>query len=98
MWAFGHEPDHSVYEPALAAALPLDRREAPRAAAALAAGRLIGDMLVGILQPPSPTTESAGTLWPRRRRSGDMHRSSCTSFVESSRRRRWPPQLSGSRT
>lgn len=48
MWAFGHVPDHGVYEPALAAALPLDKREPVQAGNALAAGRLISDMLVSM--------------------------------------------------
>ncbi len=47
MWDFGHDPDASCYEPALAAALPLDKSQPPRAADALAAGRLIAGMLVG---------------------------------------------------
>lgn len=49
MWAFGHMPNFAVYEPALAMGLPLDRRETTKASQALAAGRLIADMLVVVL-------------------------------------------------
>ena len=46
MWKFGHVPNMSVYEPALAAALPMDRRLPTQASDAIPAGRMIADMLV----------------------------------------------------
>ena len=46
MWAFGHQPKDEVYEPALAAAQPMDRRQALSASEALIGGRLMAEMLV----------------------------------------------------
>ncbi len=62
MRTFGHVPDQGVYEPALAAALPLNKRDPVRAPDALAAGRLVGEMLVSSCDPDRPSFVNSSNL------------------------------------
>ncbi len=62
MRTFGHVPDQGVYEPALAAALPLNKRDPVRAPDALAAGRLVGEMLVSSCDPDRPSFSNSSRL------------------------------------